>query len=181
MSKRSSNFKKIERDFYPSIDPKIGEALVSHIRGVKFGEPFYGNGDLEDQLMDAATCVWRSDIRETVGCSKVLDALEITEDDLKDADCIVSNPPYTWRVLQPLLDHLVPMKPCWFLLPMDMLSNKYMKPYGQGSLQMVVPVGRLYWFLDEGKTTGTRGTDNYGWFYFEDRGTVSDNTVRVIY
>ena len=178
MSKRSS-FPKIPKDFYATIDPKAGEKIVPHITGLKYAEPFYGEGDLEDQLEAKATCVWRSDVREvksTAQYAKVYDALELTADHLSEADCIISNPPYTWKVLQPLLDHLVDLKPCWFLLPMDMLSNKYMVPYGKGNLQKVVPVGRLYWFENK-----VRGTDNYGWFLFENRGTVADNTVRIIY
>ena len=178
MSKRSS-FPKVPKDFYPTIDPRAGGKILPHIKGLKYAEPFYGEGDLEDQLVGKCQCVWRSDIREvkcTSQYARVCDALDLTEEDLSEADCIISNPPYTWKVLQPLIDHLVPLKPCWFLLPMDMLSNKYMAPYGKGWLQKVVPVGRLYWLENK-----VRGTDNYGWFFFEDRGTVYDNTVRIIY
>jgi hypothetical protein len=66
--------------------PTPSFSFVDKIRGKTYAEVCYGDGDLEDQLMDVATCKWRSDIRETVGCSKVLDALDITKEDLKGID-----------------------------------------------------------------------------------------------
>lgn len=146
MSKRNQSFERVSRDYYPTIDPKaIPPNLLKHIRGKTYAEPFYGEGDMEDLLMDVATCKWRSDIRETVGCSSVRDALTLTSSDLEGCDLVVSNPPYQKDVLLPLLDHLVSLKPTWLLLPSDLMFNGYMAPYMK-QCERVVGVGRLFWF-----------------------------------
>ena len=79
MGKRS-DFEKVPKDFYPTTDTRAVEPLVPFIRGKTYAEPCYGDGDLEDLLMDVATCKWRSDVRETVGSSKVMDALSLTKE-----------------------------------------------------------------------------------------------------
>ena len=146
MSKRNQSFDRVSRDYYPTIDPKaIPPNLLKHIRGKTYAEPFYGEGDLEDLLMDIATCKWRSDIRETVGCSSVRDALTLTSSDLEGCDITISNPPYQKDVLLSLIDHLVSLKPTWLLLPADNLHNGYMVPYMK-QCERVISVGRLYFF-----------------------------------
>ena len=97
---------KKDRDFYATIDFDAVTPLLPYIRGCRYAEPFYGNGDLEDLLMDTATCNWRSDIRETVESSKVMSASDITETDVFGCDLIISNPPFTKSVLLPCIDHL---------------------------------------------------------------------------
>lgn len=174
MSKRST-FEKIPKDFYATIDPKAVAPMAEKFKGLKYASPCYGNGDLEDRLMDIATCVWRSDIRETVGCSKVLNGLDINKEDVKDADVVIENPPFSKNVLLPLIEHWVTLKPTWLLLPWDILQNKYMRPY-VGIMQEAVPIGRLYWMPNK-----VRGTDNYAFILFEDRGSQGDKTVRINY
>lgn len=174
MGKRS-NFKKIEKDFYPSIDPRIGEALAPYVRGCRYAEPCYGSGDLESQLMDAAMCFWRSDIRENSG--ERMDALKLSEEHVTYCDYIITNPPFSRGVLLPMIRHFTSLRPTWLLLPGDMIYNKYMREFTL-ELQMVVPVGRLYWFMENGKYT--RGTDNYAWFLFDNRNN-NDTSVRFMF
>jgi len=148
VGKRSS-FVKADRDFYRTIDPNaIPYTFVDLIRGKSYADTCYGNGDLEDRLMDVATCKWRSDIRETVGSSLVVDALQVTKEDLEDVDCLIQNPPFTRKVLDPLLDHWLTLgKPVWLLLPADYMHNvsfgKYMR-----QCKEVISVGRLYFFTN---------------------------------
>ena len=94
MGKRS-DLEKIPKDYYPTTDPDAVTPLIPYIRGKTYGEPFYGEGNLEDLLMDVATCKWRSDIRKTVLTSKVMPATDVLEHDLRDCDLIISNPPFT--------------------------------------------------------------------------------------
>jgi len=157
---------KKDRDFYATIDPDAVTPLIPYIRGCTYAEPFYGNGDLEDLLMDAATCGWRSDIRNTTGSSFVMDALRLDKFDLTFCDTIISNPPFTKGVLLPCIEHLSKLRPTWLLLPADMLHNKYMTPYMK-KCELVLSVGRLCWFPDDqGKMV--KGVDNYCWYKFID-------------
>jgi hypothetical protein len=165
MGKRETEKKpRREKDFYGTLDPDaIPAKLIPFLLGKTYAEPCYGDGDLENLLMDVATCKWRSDIRETVGCSKVLDALDITKEDLRGIDMIVTNPPYNWKLLKPLLDHLTTLKPTWLLLPADMMHNVRMGPY-MGRCAWVVSTGRLYWMENK-----IKGVDNYAWYRFHPR------------
>jgi len=150
-----------ERDFYGTIDPDaIPESFIPFIKGKSYADPMYGNGDLEDLLMEVAICKWRSDIRETVGSSRVMDALSLGKEDLYGVDIVLSNPPYDWKLLKPLLDHLPNLKPTWFLLPADHMHNKRMGPYMR-KCAWVVSVGRLFWMENK-----VKGVDNYAWYEF---------------
>lgn len=172
MSKRSS-FEKIPKDFYPTTDPRAVEPLVKFIRGKTYAEPCYGNGDLEDLLMDAATCKWRSDVRETVGSSKVMDALSLTKEQLSGIDLIVTNPPFTRSILMPILSHFITLKPTWLLLPADYMHNVY---FGDAmrKCQKVVSVGRLKWIKDSKHTS----VDNFCWYFWPQWATQEATVFR---
>ena len=171
ISKRS-NFAKIERDWYPTTDPKaIPPKLVEFIRGKSYAEPCYGEGDLEDLLMDVATCRWRSDIRETVGCSKVVDAMCLSKEDIARCDYIITNPPFSRDVLLPLIDHFVSLKPTWLLLPADYMHNVYFGEY-MAKCRRVISVGRLKWFKDSKHTS----TDNFAWYFWVKGATTDTRT-----
>ena len=160
MSKRS-DFPKVDKDFYATTDPKAVEPLIPFIRGKTYVEPCYGNGDLEDLLMDVAICQWRSDIRETVESSKVMDALYLTKDQLCGIDLIVTNPPFTRDILMPMLYHFITLKPTWLLLPADYMQNVY---FGDAMVrcQKVVSIGRLKWIKGSKYTS----VDNFCWYFW---------------
>jgi hypothetical protein len=160
-NRKQSNFERVDKDFYGTIDPAcMVPEFVSRVRGARYAEPCYGNGDLEDLLMDTAECVWRSDVRETVGSSLVLDATKLTGADLRQAEMIITNPPYQWSMLKPLLDHLPNLKPTWFLLPADYMHNVRMGPYVQ-RCEHIISVGRLYW-----QPNKVKGVSNFAWYKF---------------
>lgn len=151
------------KDFWATVDPDaLPSKFIEMVQGKTYAEPCYGDGDLEDLLMEVAHCKWRSDIRETVGCSKVLDALDITKEDLKGIDMIITNPPFSWTMLKPLLDYLPTLKPTWFLLPADLAHNVRMGPYMKNCAH-IVSVGRLFWMENK-----VKGVDNYCWYRFHD-------------
>lgn len=165
MSKRS-DFPKVEKDYYPTTDPRAVEPLVPFIRGKTYAEPCYGNGDLEDLLMDVAICKWRSDARETVGSSKVLDAMSLTKSDLEGIDLIVTNPPFTKTVLMPMLAHFITLKPTWLLLPADYAHNVYFGDAMRKCAKMV-SVGRLKWIKNSKYTS----VDNFCWYFWPQHST----------
>ena len=167
MGKRDGNkFDRVEKDFYGTLDPAcLVPEFVNRIRGTRYAEPCYGNGDLEDLLMDTAECVWRSDVRETVGSSLVLDATKLTKADLRQAECIITNPPYKWDMLKPLLDHLPTLKSTWFLLHADYMHNIRMGPCMKKCC-MVIAIGRMYWLPNK-----IKGYSNMCWYNFVDHPT----------
>lgn len=165
MGKRS-DFPKVEKDYYPTTDPRAVEPLVPFIRGKTYAEPCYGNGDLEDLLMEVAICKWRSDVRETVGSSKVLDAMSLAKGDLDGIDLIVTNPPFTKTVLMPMLAHFITLKPTWLLLPADYAYNVYFGDAMRKCAKMV-SVGRLKWIKDSKHTS----VDNFCWYFWPQHST----------
>ena len=163
MSKRSS-FEKIPKDFYATTDPKaIPPNFVECVRGKRYAEPCYGEGDLEDLLMGAAVCRWRSDIRDT-GCCKLWDAMCLSEHELEHCDVIITNPPFSRGVLLPMIDHFTSLMPTWLLLPADMMHNLYFSEY-MARCSQVVSVGRIRWIKNSKHTS----TDNFAWYYWRDQ------------
>lgn len=128
--------------------------------------------------MDIATCKWRSDLVPQVSSAAVKNALEITKEDLKDCDYIITNPPFSWVMLKPLLEYLPTLKPTWLLLPSDCMHNVRMSPYVE-KCSSIVSVGRLYFHKqgeDETKVKYSRGTANFCWYFWEQHPTKEYRT-----
>lgn len=166
MGKRTPHHFK-EKDFWPTTDPRAVEPLLPHIKGKVYAEPCWGNGSLEWLIGQHATCAFRSDIRE-VELIRCCDALDLTEDDVGHVDYIVTNPPYTWSVLKPLMEHFVQLKPTWLLLNADLMHNKRMSYFMRFNCTKVVSVGRVSW-MENGKT----GMENFAWYEFKRVKSVS--------
>lgn len=166
VSKRKKFQSLSDKDLYPTIDPRAVDIFKTNAIAGTYAEPCYGYGDLERLLVDQGinTCKWRSDIDPEEGMEGVVKkrAEDITEEDLKGCDTIVTNPPYTWDFLKPILDHLPNLRPTLLLLPADMMHNKRMAPYMRNCSE-VLSVGRLYWMKD----SPIRGVDNFAWYAFE--------------
>lgn len=162
MGKRDGDkFTRNDKDLYPTIDPGcLVPAFVDSIRGKTYAEPCWGNGDLEDLLMDVATCKWRSDINPQQPNISVLDATEINIDDVGHLDLLITNPPYKWDLLKPLLDHLPSLRPTWLLLPGDYMFNARMGPYMK-QCSTVIAIGRMYWLPNK-----IKGVSNMAWYKF---------------
>lgn len=162
MGKRSNKGETRPRDYWPTIDPDAVKPLVRFVKGSTFAEPCAGNGDLVDILLGYSRCVWESDIEPQSKHIGKINALHIQEEDLALADLIITNPPFSWELLEPLLKYLPALKPTWLLLPADVMHNKRMGPYME-KCEAVVSVGRLYWMENK-----VKGVDNYAWFLFRD-------------
>lgn len=185
MSKRASvssnNIKpkeRKERDFYPTPEKAV-VPLIRHLKlaGPKhFIEPCAGNGALIQHIETLSDYEWV--------CKKAYDidpqpstyslniqqrnALSLTVSDVLGIDYFVTNPPFQWDMLQPLIDHLVDLRPTWLLLPFGYACNKRMAPY-MGMCKKLVPIGRVKWIEDSKQTS----TDDFGWYLFTKAEPVS--------
>ena len=163
MGKRTKqDFEKRPRDFYSTIDPDAVKPLIPFIRGLRVAEPCAGNGDLAMMLEPDCKVVWESDLDPQNKHILQKNAVFLNSGDLSDCDTIVTNPPFSWKLLQPLLDHLPTLLPTWLLLPSDVAHNKRMGPY-MNKCTEIVSVGRLYWMDNK-----VKGVDNFAWFLFSD-------------
>lgn len=168
MMSKFDTYDRQPRDYWRTTDPDAVTPLVPFVSGKTYAEPCYGAGDLEDQLMEIATCRWRSDIDPQVNSAVQMNALNITKEHLHDVAVIITNPPYAWGMLKPLLDWLPKLKPTWMLLPADFMHNKQSGPY-MNKCSHVVSVGRLFFHKsgeDETKVKHVKQTSNYCWYKF---------------
>jgi hypothetical protein len=169
MGKREETKKPRQpRDWYGTRDPAAVAALApflwSHTRYI---EPCAGDGNLIDLLASSGppvTCVAAYDIDPQRADVKQKNCLFLTGADVKGAGCFITNPPYEWSMLQPMLEYLPTLLPTWLLLPADMAFNKRMSDYMKQADKFVA-VGRLWWFENEdGKKI--KGVDNFAWIRF---------------
>jgi hypothetical protein len=165
---RYSDYNEVrEKDHWPTVDPDATPSVFKDmIKGKYYAEPCCGDGALK-KLLDgdcSAICLWASDIRDNPWC--VRDALEITKEDLSGCDLIITNPPFSWSLLKPLLDHLSTLKPTWLLLPANYMHNKRMGPYMKNCSD-IISIGRLYW------VNKTKGKEDYCWYQFHNKPKVT--------
>lgn len=165
MGKRDNNkFERKGRDFYATIDPAAATALVDHLPlPCGFIEPCAGAGDLLRELCrhHGVVCLGAWDVEPNHKFVVKMDCLEVQPEYLsEDTDCFITNPPFTWDMLKPILDHLPTIRPTWLLLPADYMHNVRMGPYMR-KCERIVSVGRLYWEPNKKK-----GVDNYAWYKF---------------
>lgn len=148
------------KDYWPTIDERAVSALFPFIYDLKYGEPCWGGGHLENLISTNATCVWRSDIDPQQGGCVKKDAKSLRKEDLKECDVLITNPPFSWELLKPLLDHLPKLKPTWLLLPADKLHTKQMAPY-LNYCEFIVSIGRLKFFFDNDERLWDSGKGEY--------------------
>lgn len=157
MGKRS-DFKRRPQDAYQTIDPRAVAALLPHLSAVNtFAEPCVGQGKLMHWLIMLADLhvVMANDVCLMDG----KDALTVT--DFKNADAIITNPPWTRVLLHAMILHFQKHLPTWLLFDSDWAFNVHAAPY-LGCCSDIVAVGRLKWI--EGSKHS--GKDNVSWYRF---------------
>lgn len=162
MGKRS-DFPRINKDFYRTIDPVAVEVLRPHLEGIKtFAEPFAGYRDLIFLLeANGLQCVFASDIVEQVGVVR-FDARQLSARHVEEADAIITNCPWSRPLLHEFIEHLSTLKQTWLLFDADWAHTKQSIPF-QDYCTDIVPVGRLQWIPD----TTMKGKDNCAWYRFD--------------
>lgn len=160
-----TSFERKEKDFYPTgIKPL--EVLEYYLpQNLTYCEPCAGAFDLIDNL---------TELRKDIKCNASFDiiprdiritkksALDIELDDVLNCDCFITNPPYKWEMFNPITEHLLTLKPVWYLIPADFMHNKRMIPFMK-KCSKIVSVGRIKWYENSKATS----TDNFCWYYFE--------------
>lgn len=156
MGKRS-DFKRIERDAYQTIDPRAVERLLPHLHGIRtFAEPCAGEGYLVGQLQAAGlVCTYEGDI--TTGH----DALEYDFQQEAAFDVIISNVPWDRPILHALILRFQAMAPTWLLFDSDWSHTKQSAPF-MDQCSHIVSVGRLKWIPG----TKMTGKENCSWYRF---------------
>ncbi len=156
MGKRSS-FERRPGDFYPT-PARAVPPLIPHLHRIRtFAEPCAGDGALLRHLESfGLRCVYQGDI------AAGQDALAV--DNYASADVIVTNPPWTRKLLHPLIEHFQRIAPTWLLLDMDWSGTKQARPYLR-SCTDILPIGRLIWIPG----TTMHGKDNACWYRFDAR------------
>lgn len=155
MGKRS-DFKRIEKDYYPTIDIRAWQALKPHLpEHFTYAEPCYGKGHLARMI--EGDMVYASDLE-----GDGVDALTLIDCDMPTADYIITNPPWSRHILHPMIDHFRMLRPTWLLFDADWAHTKQSSEYMK-YCRKIVSVGRLIWI--EG--TKTSGKDNCAWYLFD--------------
>jgi hypothetical protein len=154
MGKRS-NFERIPRDFYPTPYAAV-PPLIPHLRGIRtFAEPCCGDGALVSHLESfGLRCVYQGDI------STGQDALAL--DHYGNIDAVITNPPWTRKLLHPMINHFQKIAPTWLLIDQDWAATKQAVSY-LGSCTDILAIGRLTWI--EGSKNS--GKDNNAWYRFD--------------
>lgn len=152
MGKRS-NFDRVAKDFYPTpwaVAATLAPHLPSH---TVFDEPCAGKRDLIKHLESFG--------HECARASDITDQHSVDANSIKAsaAQMFITNPPWTWAALSPLINHLSSILPTWLLLSADTMHNKRMAPH-MDRCSKVVSVGRVKWF------NNTAGMENAAWYQF---------------
>ena len=155
MGKYSDFPRRAHDDYQTPFEPTL--PLRSFLTGVRtFAEPCAAEGKLVRHVESfGPLCIHSADIKEGI------DALRDPVLKRTIVDAIITNPPYTWRVLKDMLDLFPTIAPTWLLLEADFAHNVRSAGY-MFQCSDIVSIGRIKWFEDsehEGKT-------NYAWYRF---------------
>ncbi|MEL6587490.1 MAG: class I SAM-dependent methyltransferase [Pseudomonadota bacterium] len=161
MGKRS-DFKRVDRDFYPTPTPALAP-LVSHLpRGAVYDEPCAGAGDLVHnlgRLRPDLRLGRASDVEPRLAGIQQMDFRDYEPS--PDADLIITNPPWDRKLLHPMIEQFAGFLPTWLLFDADWVHTKQAGPF-LPMLCNIVSVGRVKWIPGSTMT----GKDNCAWHCF---------------
>jgi hypothetical protein len=177
LGKRSS-FERVPRDFYPTPKEAVLPLLPYVPKDSRFYEPCYGNGALaywlstgpgQLKLENASELQHWKDVGldypegydHTHGIQFEKNALELTKEDVSNAEYIITNPPWERRTLHALIEHFRNLNTTWLLFDADWMHTRQASEYLK-HCDMIVSVGRVKWIPDSKMT----GKDNCAWYRF---------------
>jgi len=172
MAKRS-NYERKPRDWYKTPFEAV-KPLVGLLPPLTFCEPCAGDGRLAvhiEDLIPGSLCIYALDIEPQADWVLQGNALAMTGESVDHCQMIITNPPFTWRLLKPMMDLWINLKPTLLLLPADMMHNQRFAPY-LSKCVWVKSVGRVKW-IEDNKVSGM---DNFCWMLFDNNKDVGEPT-----
>jgi hypothetical protein len=163
MGKRS-DFKRVERDFYPTPLAAV-VPLIDHLpTWAAYWEPCAGDfalcGHLDELTESRLVCTDAMDIVPKDNGVTVGDALKTSVP--ANSDFIITNPPWDRKILHPMIEHFSSMRPTWLLFDADWMHTKQSAPFMK-YCNKIVSVGRVKWIPDSKMT----GKDSCAWYLFD--------------
>ena len=163
MGKRS-DFRRRPQDAYDTPPEVVMPLLDADMRFLSpyftFIEPCAGRGALMDTLeANGGECLWAYDIEPRAERVGRIDALKLRVS--HRADYIITNPPWTRQILEPMITHFRQMMATWLLLPADFAHTKYAAAHLK-YCSKIVTVGRVRWIPDSPHTS----KDSAAWYLF---------------
>jgi hypothetical protein len=156
MGKRS-DFKRVERDYYRTWDPRAVAPLLPHLpETFTAWEPCAGDGSLV-KLIGRGDWVM-SDLDPQADNIAPVDAMQTRS----LVEFIITNPPWTRTILHPMIDHFRQIAPTWLLFDAAWAFTKQSAPF-MPFCSKIVAVGRIRWI--EGSKMD--GKDDCAWYCFE--------------
>ena len=174
MGKRST-YEPRPRDFYQTPFAAVTPLKSLLPTGITFCEPCAGDGRLVshlEEIVENSVCFLAMDIEPQADWILKGDAVDLTDEALENCSYIITNPPFTFSVLKPMLDKWIELRPTLLLLPADFLHNKRFSPYLDKCV-WVKSIGRVKW-IEGSKMTGV---DNFVWTMFDKNKDVDKATL----
>jgi hypothetical protein len=138
MGKRS-NFERKKNDFYPTPYEALLPLLPHLSSATYYIEPCVGEGHLVSHLdKHDHICVGQYDLPDDVTSKKY---------DLGDAECFITNPPWTRDILHPAITNLRQQLPTWLLFDAGWMFTKQAKEHLL-YCSKIVTIGRVKWIPD---------------------------------
>lgn len=161
---KHSDFPRRKYDQYYTWDTRAGQAIAPFLEGIEtYCEPCAGRGDLIGQL-DALglECLAAYDLDPKRRGILKRNVFKLTKEDLNGAQAFFTNPPWTRKLLHPMIWHLCQLAPTWFIFDSDWLFSLQSQRF-MGFCSDIVPIGKMRWI--EGSTDDEKG--NSAWYRFD--------------
>lgn len=160
MSKRSGQFDRNPRDFYPTPIEAVLPLLKYLPEKQRFIEPCAGDGRLVRHLEKYGhECVYACDVFPNGEGIEQRDVL-FFDNEYPACDMFITNPPWRRDLLHPMIDIFRNICTTWLLFDSDWKETIQANGYIDYCSD-VVPVGRVSWM-----DNGVSGMDNACWYKF---------------
>ena len=157
MSRYAHEYKRHERDFYPT-PYEVVLPLLPHLQdNTEFIEPCAGDGILIEHLRKHGHIkMYACDIEPQAAGIDQLDALDIEWSD----GTIITNPPWDRKILHPMIEAFRQVDGgCWLVFDANWMHTKQSIPY-MPHCSKIITVGRVRWIGEK------PGKDDVCWYHF---------------